>query len=180
MGERITRAITGLDLAFNVVGQGPPLLLIHGFGANAYTWKKLVKYFAAQYTVISLDLKGHGRSPKPLDGGYSLHDQANLITEFIHAKGLHNVTIVGHSFGGAIALLSYIKLKKQGSNAIRALVLIDTIAYRQRLPVLINALCVPLLGYFLVHTFPEKFQVNMILKLVYYDSGRITEETVLS
>ena len=178
MEEDFNRAITGQDLTFTVVGQGPPLLLIHGFGANSYTWTKLLEHLAVRYTVISLDLKGHGHSPKPLNEQYSLHDQANLIMEFIHAKGLQNLTLVGHSLGGAIALLSAIKLKQQGSDAVRALVLIDTIAYRQSLPRFIKLMRVPLLGSLLVHTLPEKFQAKMILNLVYHDSERITEEAI--
>jgi pimeloyl-ACP methyl ester carboxylesterase len=167
-----------INLHFSVLGHGPPLLLIHGFGANTYTWSKVSKELSSRYTVISVDLKGHGCSPKPLDDEYSLYHHASLITQLILAKDLHNLTIVGHSLGGAIALLSSVKLKRHSHDALRALILIDPIAYQQKLPTFMKLMRTPYLGYLLIHALPERLQAQMILNLVYHDRTKISKETI--
>ena len=85
--------------------RAPPLLLIHGFGASTYTWRHIAPELARTHRVIAVDLKGFGQSDKPFDSRYSVFDQAELLAELIEEKDLHNLTLVGHSFGGGIALM---------------------------------------------------------------------------
>jgi pimeloyl-ACP methyl ester carboxylesterase len=86
--------------------------------------------------------------------------------------------MVGHSLGGAIALLSSLKLQRHDDSALRALILIDTIAYQQTLPGFIKLMRTPYLGYLLIHALPERLQAKMILNLVYDDSAKISEDTI--
>ena len=67
------------DLHVDICGHGPPILLIHGFGASSFTWSKIVSSLATNHRVITLDLKGFGRSKKPRDGRYTLRDQAAAV-----------------------------------------------------------------------------------------------------
>src|SRR5688500_8609467 len=69
-------------------GRGKPILLIHGLGANTYTWRKLVSDLARTHRVIAVDLKGFGRSDKPLDAAYGALDQAALLKRLIARRGL--------------------------------------------------------------------------------------------
>ena len=52
-----------IDCAYSVAGEGPPLFLIHGIGAARNTWAKLMPLLTSYYTVVTYDLRGHGRSP---------------------------------------------------------------------------------------------------------------------
>lgn len=167
-----------LDLHFEARGEGRPLILLHGFGATTYTWKHVIPQLAERYKTISLDLKGFGLSPKPADNTYSAVDQADLVTKFIIEKGLTDVTIIGHSFGGAVALVTALKLQAQWHQSLHSLVLIDTIAYKQPLPFFITLLRLPILGRLLMDMRSEEAQVAFILGIVYHDKTKITKETI--
>lgn len=101
------RPVNGHDLAFRMEGQGPALLLIHGIGGNSVTWLDVMDRLVARYRVVAPDLLGHGESEKPM-GDYSLGAQAAFLRDLLGALDIPRATIVGHSFGGGIAMqLSY-------------------------------------------------------------------------
>ena len=168
----------GLYLHYEEQGQGRPIILLHGFGATTYTWKHVIPQLAERYKAISLDLKGFGLSPKPADDGYSAVDQADLVTKFIIENGLTDVTIIGHSFGGAVALVTALKLQAQWHQSLHSLILIDTIAYKQPLPFFMTLLRLPILGRLLMDMLSEEAQVAFILGVVYHDKTKITKETI--
>jgi pimeloyl-ACP methyl ester carboxylesterase len=85
-------------------GQGAPVLLLHGLGASTYTWRHVVPRLADRNRVIALDLRGFGRSSKPFDHFYSPTDHAAVVRAFIRARNLSGITLVGHSYGGMLAL----------------------------------------------------------------------------
>ena len=93
-----------VSLYYEELGSGSPLLLLHGLGESTFTWRDVLPALSARYRVIALDLKGFGKSDKPDDGAYGADDQALLVERFIAALGLDKVSIVGHSFGGTVAL----------------------------------------------------------------------------
>lgn len=82
------------------VADGPVLLLVHGAGGTHLDWPKEIQRlpFTAIY---NLDLPGHGRSAGP--GRSSIDEYADVVQEFMEVLALQNVTIAGHSMGGAIA-----------------------------------------------------------------------------
>jgi len=170
--------MSGLNLHYEERGEGRPLVFLHGFGASTHTWKHLTPRFADHYKTISLDLKGFGLSPKPADNEYSPEDQADLVTDFIIEKGLTEVTIIAHSLGGAVGLLTAIRLQAEGQKSPHSLVLIDTIAYKQPLPFFIKLLRVPMLGRLFMDVFSEETQVKLMLDVVYHDKTKITKETI--
>jgi pimeloyl-ACP methyl ester carboxylesterase len=124
------------SLYYETHGTGDPILFLHGFGANIYAWRHIVAPLSKHYQLILVDLKGFDASPKPDDKKYSISDQADLISQFIVKHNLKNLTIVGHSFGGGVALLTAIQLSENGSNRLSALILIDSIAYKHPSPYL--------------------------------------------
>lgn len=82
----------------------PVVLLLHGLLSDATTWELAIPPLAAQgLRVIALDLPGHGESAK-LPGTYLLDDFAIALDEFLDVLGVPSVTVVGHSFGGAITV----------------------------------------------------------------------------
>jgi pimeloyl-ACP methyl ester carboxylesterase len=100
---RETRVVHGHRRAFVRAGDGPPLLLLHGIGNNAQTWAGVLDRLAETHTVIAPDLLGHGSSDKPR-GDYSIAGHANGIRDLLSVLDIEQVTIVGHSLGGGIAL----------------------------------------------------------------------------
>ena len=89
--------------AYVKAGSGPALLLLHGLGCDHTTWEPVIDTLARRYTVIAPDLLGHGRSAKPR-ADYSLGGYANGMRDLITLLGIDKVTVVGHSFGGGVAM----------------------------------------------------------------------------
>jgi pimeloyl-ACP methyl ester carboxylesterase len=95
--------IHGHRRAFVKTGSGPALLLLHGLGCDHTTWLPVVATLARRYTVIAPDLLGHGRSAKPR-ADYSVGGYANGMRDLLTVLGIDKVTVVGHSFGGGVAM----------------------------------------------------------------------------
>jgi pimeloyl-ACP methyl ester carboxylesterase len=97
------RTIHGYRRAFVHAGKGPAILLIHGIGDNSDTWRDMIRELARDHTVIAPDLLGHGQSDKPR-ADYSLGGYANGMRDLLTVLGIDKVTVVGHSFGGGVAM----------------------------------------------------------------------------
>lgn len=89
--------------AYVRAGSGPVLLLLHGLACDHTTWAPVIGELARRYTVIAPDLLGHGLSDKPR-ADYSLGGYANGLRDMLTVLGIDRVTVVGHSFGGGIAM----------------------------------------------------------------------------
>ncbi len=159
-------------------GEGPPVLLIHGFGTNTFTWRHVAPDLARDHKVIAVDLKGFGQSDKPLDDHYSAQDQADLLTELILDRNLRNLTVVGHSYGGGVALLLALESDARLEGRIAKLVLIDTIAYPQEIPVFFKLLDTPVVSQVGVRMAPTDFQIRMALRIAYYDNSKIGPDEI--
>lgn len=81
----------------------PAVVLLHGFGSSLDTWHNVVPKLAASHRVVAIDLKGFGRSSRPA-GDYSPAAQAALVLGVMDAAGISRAAVVGHSWGGSIAL----------------------------------------------------------------------------
>ena len=95
--------IHGHRRAYVKTGSGPALLLLHGLGCDHTTWSRVIDAFAKRYTVIAPDLLGHGRSDKPR-ADYSVGGYANGMRDLLTVLGVDRATVVGHSFGGGVAM----------------------------------------------------------------------------
>jgi pimeloyl-ACP methyl ester carboxylesterase len=95
--------VHGHRRAYRKLGSGPALLLLHGLGCDHTTWDPVVEQLAKRYTVIAPDFLGHGRSAKPR-ADYSLGGYANGMRDLLTILGIDKVTVVGHSFGGGVAM----------------------------------------------------------------------------
>ncbi len=128
-----------ISIKYRELNQGHPytMVFIHGFGAASHYWRDLEEHFAGTYNTVALDLKGFGYSAKPKDGKYRVSDQADMVKAFIEAKNLSNIILVGHSMGGAVALLTHFKLKP---GLVKGLILLDNASYGQELPDFVHLL----------------------------------------
>ena len=95
--------IHGHERVFVKTGSGPVLLLLHGLGCDHTTWAPVIDELARDFTVVAPDLLGHGQSAKPR-ADYSLGGYANGMRDLLTVLGIDKVTVVGHSFGGGVAM----------------------------------------------------------------------------
>jgi haloacetate dehalogenase len=88
-------------------GEGPPLLLLHGYPQTRAIWHKLAVDLARHFTVIAADLRGYGASSKPPGGpdhaGYSKRAMAQDMVEVMAALGFDRFAVCGHDRGGRVA-----------------------------------------------------------------------------
>ncbi len=89
-------------------GEGPPIVFVHGMGTSAATWNRCMDLLADRFTVVAVDLLGHGESPVPDDPAEYTRDRAladldDVLTSLRDETG-QPVVLVGHSLGGYLAL----------------------------------------------------------------------------
>ena len=84
-------------------GQGPTIVLLHGFAANKETWLEMAKGLTDHFHVVIPDLPGWGESSRNDNGDYGIPAQAARLEDFAKATGLQHFLLVGQSMGGAIA-----------------------------------------------------------------------------
>lgn len=130
--ERSRARVTGGELAYLDVGEGRPVVLVHGFPTSSFLWRRLVGVLASRFRVIAPDLLGYGDSDKPDDTPLDLRAQAAYLRELIEALGLESPAVVGHGFGGGIAQL----LALEG--AAGAIVLLAPVAFDEWPPSLVE------------------------------------------
>lgn len=91
----------GLDLYYEDIGEGPPLLLLHGLTSNHAMFYRESHFFKKKFRVIALDARGHGKSAKP--PSYSLDDHIKDAVALIHFLKLESLSVIGVSMGSYIA-----------------------------------------------------------------------------
>lgn len=89
---------------YEVVGSGPPVILIHGWTQAWNTWRTTIETFDNQYRIYAPDLWGFGQSDKDRRDSFLVTDFIELIREFMDVLGIIKVPIMGHSMGGTTAL----------------------------------------------------------------------------
>ena len=104
-------------------GLGEPVVLLHGFGASAYSWRHVAEALAGEYRLIGIDLAGFGyteRSRRASD--YTVAGQLSLVLGVMDALGIDSAHVAGHSYGGALAA----NLAWRHPDRVRSLVLVDS------------------------------------------------------
>jgi pimeloyl-ACP methyl ester carboxylesterase len=85
-----------------------PLVMLHGLGASADTWRLVADPLCRQRQVVAFDLRGHGQSDQP-DDGYDLASVAEDVIRGMAALGLGQVALVGHGWGARVALVMAVR-----------------------------------------------------------------------
>jgi pimeloyl-ACP methyl ester carboxylesterase len=96
--------VDGLLIHYSVVGQGPDVVFVHGWGASRRMWHQVTDGLADRFRCWSLDLPGCGDSDKPVDHWYTIPNFTALLRGFMLGHGLRRVRLVGDSMGGMISL----------------------------------------------------------------------------
>ncbi|CAA9431524.1 MAG: Uncharacterized protein Rv2715/MT2788 [uncultured Rubrobacteraceae bacterium] len=91
--------LEGAWVRYDVIGGGPPVVLVHGWLSSSRIWEALARRLAQRFTVYSLDLTGFGESDKPLSG-YGVRNGSRLLYAFCAHFGLTRASVIGHDLGG--------------------------------------------------------------------------------
>lgn len=117
------RAMNGVEIAYERVGQGPPLVFVHGAGLDGRMWQPQLAGPADEFTVVAWDEPGTGR-PSDVPSGFGLADYARCLAAVIDDLRLGPVHVAGLSWGGTVVL----ELFRLRPELVRTLVLADTYA----------------------------------------------------
>jgi len=95
--------LNGVRLHFVRQGEGPPILLIHGWPGFWYEWHLNIPVLARQHTVIAPDLRGYGETDKPAElGAYDMEHLVGDLIGLLDALAIEKAVIVGHDWGGVV------------------------------------------------------------------------------
>jgi len=156
-------------------GKGENVFLLHGFASSTYTWEGVAPYLQKQGChVWALDMKGFGWSDKPEDAKYDPITLMEEVNQWMDVMGLDDVTFVGNSLGGAIAVLMAIEHPER----IGRMVLIDAASYSQtERPFVVRMAGMPFSRSF-AKLFFGRWAIKWNMKRVFYHADRVTEEKV--
>lgn len=114
--------VNGIRTNYLAVGQGEPVLLLHGWGSSIVPYSQLVDLLSKQYFVIALDMPGFGETAEP-DRPFDVDDYVDFVLAFLKQFSLEKLSLVGHSFGGRVIIKM---ANRQLPFAIDKIVLIDS------------------------------------------------------
>jgi pimeloyl-ACP methyl ester carboxylesterase len=95
--------INNMNFHFRVSGEGKTIVLMHGWGCNLQTFQRLEQHLAQHFKVYNIDFPGFGKSQEPPNAWGTAEYEANFKA-FLKALNIDNPILVGHSFGGRIAI----------------------------------------------------------------------------
>ena len=120
--------IKGLKINYKILGEGKPLLILHGWGSRSENWQKVGELLAEKgLKVIIPDLPGFGQSDRPKKI-WSLENYCDFVEEFARGLGLERFSLLGHSFGGSLVL----KLSLRIPEKIDRLYLVSAACFRRK------------------------------------------------
>jgi len=126
--------VEGLQVHYKLAGDGEPaLVLLHGFGASIFSWRKVTEPLGDVGTVMAFDRPAFGFTERPMPGEwseqnpYSAEAQADLTVALMDELGVEKAVLIGHSAGGTIAVLTALRHPER----VEALVLEDAAIYQQ-------------------------------------------------
>jgi pimeloyl-ACP methyl ester carboxylesterase len=96
--------VAGATLHLAEAGEGPPLLLLHGWPQHWWCWRRMIRELAREHRVLAPDLRGFGWSDAP-PGDYSKRVLAEDVIDLLDAEALGQVPIIGHDWGGYVGFL---------------------------------------------------------------------------
>ena len=126
--RRLTRAFEfeGQTVAYDMVGEGDPIVLVHGTPFSSFVWRSIARALARRHRVFLYDLLGYGQSEKRAGQDVSLAVQNKVFAALLNHWALDRPNIISHDFGGATVLRAHLIDRCD----YRKLLLIDPVALR--------------------------------------------------
>jgi 2-hydroxymuconate-semialdehyde hydrolase len=116
---------SGGEMAYVDIGEGPPVLLLHGFPTSSFLWRREAWLLAQRMRVIVPDLLGYGRSVAAVGADRSEPAQAGYVRELLDHLRIPELAVVGHDIGGAVAQM----LALDDGLDVRAMALLDSACF---------------------------------------------------
>lgn len=158
--------VNGVAIHYIDRGQGPAVVLIHGFGGHTFSYRRNIPALSKHHRVIAVDLMGFGYSERPKEGDYSLSAQARLVLGLMDELGIDSASVVGHSMGGEVAM----RVAAAAPERVQNLVLVASVS-GDRFPTLPPT---PIIKPFM--PFLSRLTARFLLKRGFYDRTKLTDE----
>jgi pimeloyl-ACP methyl ester carboxylesterase len=155
----------------------PPLLLLHGLLLTSHAFVRLIPELARDFRVLAPDLPGCGDSDRPppvLCEGYSPRWLAAAVAELLSALGVAQVDLVGHSWGGAIAVC----LADAAPERVRRLVLVDPTCYEMPIPIEGRLARLPRVGPYVFKNLYRRAELRRYLGRAFSSDALVDEADV--
>lgn len=123
--EKFLELTNGMRIKYDMIGAGPAMILMHGWGCQSATLNSIASIAAEQHTVYNLDLPGFGKSDEPREV-WGVDEYVGMLEEFVSKLGISKPIILGHSYGGRIGILYSSK------NEVDKLILVDAAGIKPR------------------------------------------------
>lgn len=153
-------------------GEGPAVVLIHGFASSLENWDPVLDDLRAEHRVLALDLKGFGWTDRPR-GDYSPSAQATLVFDLMDQRGIESAAIVGHSWGSSVALAMALEQPAR----VERIALYDAWVFEEQLPPMFVWARAKGLGELLFRLFYLERPDDKV-ETAYHDTSRITQDYV--
>lgn len=164
--------VDGTRVRYVDVGEGPPVVLLHGFASSIENWLTVMPKLVKDHRVIAIDLRGFGWTDRPV-ADYSPAAQAKLLKAVLDERKVNKVSIVAHSWGSSVALAFALEYPAQ----VDRLALYDAWVYDSQLPSMFHMARAKGLGEVLFGLFySERYEER--LTLGFYNPEMVSEALV--
>lgn len=164
--------VSGMRVHYRIEGKGPVVVLLHGMLASLHTWDGWMDRLTKSYTVVRLDLPGFGMTDAAAkDFQYTPEACIKIIADTIDALKLKKFVLIGNSLGGYFSW----KYTITHPERVEKLILIDSVAYDQDVPLPITLMTMPVVGSMATVITP-KFVIDHFVAQVYGDKNRVRVE----
>lgn len=160
--------VDGVKVRYRAIGQGPAVLLLHGYSSSLDIWDPVAEVLSKRHRVIAMDLKGFGWTARPA-GDYSPPAQAKLAWAVLDRLGVENVSIVGHSWGASVVLAMALARPER----VRKLALYAAYVFEDQVPSFMRWARQPWIGETLFGLYYRQ-SIEMRVGLAYYDQRYVT------
>ena len=164
--------VEGVRVRYVDRGQGPAVVLLHGFASALDTWDTVIPRLARTHRVIALDLKGFGWTDRP-EGDYSPEAQARIVLGLLTQRGVERATVVAHSWGASVALAMALAAPERVSR----MALYDAWAYEAQLPPFVHGARASGVGETLFSLYYTE-RPDERIALAFHDKSWVTEKLV--
>ncbi len=169
--------VGGVRVAYIDVGQGPPLILLHGCPFSAHEWREIIPILARTHRVIAPDLIGLGDTPVTLDQDYRLPEDVRMVTGLMDALNIPSADFIGHDHGGATVQL----MMNSAPERLNRVILTNVEAYDQwpskpELPYL-RGIVNPVTGPLLYYAFRMDWLQRQAFGVAFHEPDKVSQQT---
>ena len=165
-------SVDRVPVRYQSVGQGPAVVLVHGYGSSLDIWERVAARLSKKHRVISVDLKGFGFTGRP-SGDYSPSAQAAMVWKLLDQLAVKDVAIVGHSWGSSVVMAMALAKPSR----VRRIALYSAYVYEAQVPSFFRWARKAGVGEVLFRLF-YKERIEDRVMLAYYDKRWITQARI--